>query len=266
MVFLIKLINKHMIVSEFLEKVRILTRANEADFPDDEIFSLADIEADALYEMSIQAFHLEQTANQQPTVITGIVDDSFFETDDNLWIERVEYSRNDDEHYIQLKRTNKTEYESKGCSCGTGYYNGSLTYDMESSQYCANYYIQTSQGIHVYPRPNDTGRVRIYVKDSPVINWGDPNAKILIPNVSANLLAIATALMYRDIENNNEYDKLRGKYNQYLELYRKRLSTGSRGIKMKVVSTNFKESESLKNKYFGGNFGYHGRQGYYRRY
>lgn len=225
-----------------------MTKANELDFPDSDIFALADMEADALYEMSIQAFNLEQTANQTPTVITGIVTDSFFETDDNLWIERVEYSKDDDEHYVTLKRTNKTEYESMGCYCGD-----SLTYDMETSEGCANYFIQTSQGIYVFPRPNATGRVRIYVKDTPVINWGVPTAKIIIPRVSANLLAIATALMYRDIENTNEYEKLRSKYTQYMEIYKGRLAKGSRSIQMNTKKNHYTYKESDYLMGMGGN-------------
>lgn len=224
-----------MNVSDFFKKVRILTRSNSVDFPDSEIALLADMEADYLYELSIQGEHLEQTENQQPTVLTYTVTDNFVETPHNLWIERVEYSK-DGVKFKTLTRTNKTEYETiLGCRCDTN----SLTNDLVDIG-CADYFIQTSQGIHVFQLPNTTGKVKIYVKDSPVINWTDPNYEILMPKVPTNMLAIATALMYRDIENTNEYDKLFAKYTRWLETMKKRIGKGSRTIQMRTKGSNKK--------------------------
>lgn len=220
-----------MIVSDFFEKVRILTRANQLDFPNNEIAQLADMEADYLYELSVQSEHLEQTKDQTPTVLTGTLTSNFVPTDHNIWIERVEYAA-DGINFKQLKRTNKTEYETNmGCRCEIG----SLTNDLISEE-CTNYYIQTSQGVHIFPAGTTNGVYNIYIKDTPVIDWDDDNYEILLPNVPVNILVIGTALMYRDIENTNEYDKLFTKYDRYLQTHKKRLNKGSRVVQMKVKS------------------------------
>lgn len=220
-----------MIISEFYDYVRTLTRANSRDLPDTEIAILANPEADYLYEISIQAYHLEQTKNQTPTVITYTKTGDFEPTDHNLWIERVEYAA-DGENYCQLKRTNKTEYLAMGCKCDSG----SLTNDLISEN-CTNYFIQTSQGIHVFPAGNSSGgTVKIYIKDTPVIDWSDDNYEILLPNVPINLLALKTALMYRDINDTNLLTFLQGEYAAKFQTFEKRLAQGGRSIQMHQVT------------------------------
>lgn len=222
-----------MNISNFYKNVRVLTRSSELDFPDDEIAILAQIEANKLYELSIQQEHIEQTKNQTPTVLPfNNVSDSFIPMDDhNLWIERVEYSRAGEENYSVLKRTNKTEYESFGCSC----VNDSLTNNLTDSG-CTEFFIQTTQGIYVFPSGSTNIDVKVYVKDTPVIDWLDNDYEILIPNVAVDLLMIATALMYRDIENTNEFNKLKLKYDDLMSVHMNRLNKGSRVIKMRRAS------------------------------
>lgn len=219
-----------MTISEFYTTVRVLSRANVLDFPNTEIAIMAQIEANKLYELSVQAWNQEQTKDQTPTVLSfNALISNFIPTDDNLWIERVEYSR-DGTFYYPLKRTNKTEYEGFGCVCTTG----SLTDDLVADG-CADYFIQTSQGIHVFPiGGTTTGSVRIYIKDTPVIDWTDMSYTILIPNVAVDLITVATALLYKDIENTNGFNKLKIKYDDLMKVYQTRLRKGGHTFRMKV--------------------------------
>jgi len=217
-----------MLVQNFYKNVRILTDTNEQDFPDSEIAVFGQMEIDKLYEMAIEGYAYEQTKNQQPTVYTLNVTDNFVETEDNLWIERVEFSRNGKDYYT-LQKTNKQDYEAMGCSCDSG----SLTNDLESKT-CANYYIQTSQGVHVFPIGDGSGIVKIYVKDHPVIDWNNNNYNILIPNISDTIIVTGTALMYRNIHNTNEYDRLYNVYQSFLKLFEKRIKRGKRMTKFKL--------------------------------
>lgn len=219
-----------MIISDFYTTVRILSRANEQDLPDEEIAVLAQIEANKLYEMSVQAWNQEQTKDQTPTVLsfTGVTTD-FIPTNDNLWIERVEYKADGATFYKPLKRTNKTEYESMGCVCEPN----SLTDALISTE-CTNYFIQTSEGVHVFPIGSSAAGidVKIYIKDTPAIDWNDNSYNIKIPIIADDLLTISTALLYRDIENTNEFNKLKLKYDELMELYKKRLRKGARVFNM----------------------------------
>lgn len=219
-----------MTISEFYTYVRGLTRANTRDLPDTEIAILADPEADFLYELSIQGNHLEQTANQTPTVLTFTMTDDFQATDHNLWIERVEASIDSGDTHTILTRTNKTEYDKYISECER-----SLTDQLAVSDSCPTHFIQTSQGIHVFPMAASVDTV-IYVKDTPVIDWTTGGNDILLPNVPINLLALKTALMYRDINDTNQLQFLQGEYAAKLGVFMKRIAKGGRTIQMRHVT------------------------------
>jgi len=220
-----------MIISEFYDYVRQLTRANSRDLTDSDIEILANPEADYLYELSIQAYHLEQTAVTAPTVLTYVMTTSFQATDHNLWIERVEVSIDGGDSFYQIQKTNKTDYNLEAAECG----GLSLTDQLAVTDSRPTHFIQTSEGINVFPMAASV-TTNIYVKDTPVIDWANPNFEILLPNVPINLLALKTALMYRDINDTNQLQFLQSQYNDKFEVFQKRLAKGGRVIQMHQVT------------------------------
>jgi len=233
-----------MQVGEFYDYVRELTRANTRDLPDDKIAILADPEADYLYELSIQGHHLEQTENATPTVYTYNMSDDFQITPHNLWIERVEAKVSGHDYFTQMQRTNKTEYLAHLESC-----KNSLTDELdEATNYdCPRYFMQTSQGIHVFPI-DDPVEVKVYVKDTPEIDWNNDNYEILLPDVPINLLALKTALMYRDINDTNTLQFLERQYAEKFAVFEKRIAKGGRVIQMGMKSA-MKHPEKYSRQY-----------------
>ena len=221
-----------MTTTEFFTYVRALTRANDRDLSNADIEILANPQADFLYELTIQGYQLEQTANATPTVYNFNMVTDFQITEQNLWIERVEVSVDGGESHYELKRTNKTEYNAYLKECNR---NRSLTDDLVEDA-DATHFIQTSQGIHVFPVRATGMDVVIYVKDTPSIDWGNPAYEILLPNVPVNLLALKTALMYRDIEDTNRLEWLQGEYNEKFRAFEKRIAKGGRVIQMRMVT------------------------------
>lgn len=224
-----------MIISDFYNYVRELTRANTRDLSDAQIAMLATPEADYLYELSIQSYHLEQTKNAIPTVYTYTMTDDFQETPHNLWIERVEVSIDGGDTFYQVDKTNKTEFDDYTTECS----NGSLTNLLAQTDGRPDKFIQTSQGIHIFPMAPSV-ITKIYVKDTPTIDWNDGNAEIILPNVPINLLALKTALMYRDINDTNRLEFLNNEYNNKFAVFMKRLSKGGRTIQMRQVTNKTK--------------------------
>jgi hypothetical protein len=228
-----------MQINEFYKLVRVLTRANTRDFPDTEIATLANPEADYLYELSIQGEHLQQTKNQTPTVLSfSNVTADFIPTNHNLWIERVEVSATGENNYTRLARTNDTEYNlhnDNACMCS----DESLT-DALTSKSCPTSFIQTSEGLRVFPIPAGGLDVKVYIKDTPVINWTSGSYELKIPNVGNQLLALRTALMYRDIEKTGQKETLEAQYAIKFKTFNKRISKGSRIIQMGMVRKSFK--------------------------
>lgn len=215
-----------MTISEFYEYVRTRTGANERDLSNDDIAILANPEADYLYELSIQASHLQQTKNQNPTVLTYIMNTNFQPTDHNLWIERVEASVDNGQSYTTLKRTNNAEYNLHKEECGE-----SLTDELAKRNDKPEYFVQSSQGITIFPMSSEV-ITKLYIKDTPVINWGDTNSEILLPNVPTLLLALKTAMMYRDIDDIGRLTSIQNDYDEKFKAFTKRLAKGGRVIQM----------------------------------
>jgi len=218
-----------MIISEFYDYVRELVDANPRDFSDAEIARLANPEANYLYEIAIQGQHLQQTKNAIPTVLTYTMTAPFQQTDHNLWIERVEVSVDGGESFYRIDRTNNADFELWVNSCG----GGSLTDQLAEDDARPTSFVQTSQGINIFPMAPSV-ITKIYIKDTPEIDWNDDNYEILLPNVPIQLLALGTAILYRDIQDVGRLNELKSQYNEKFRIFDKRIDKGGRVIQMRM--------------------------------
>ena len=224
-----------MQISAFYNYVRTLTRANALDLTDSDIATLANPEADYLYELTIQGYHLQQTQNQTPTVLTFTQTVPFQATDNNLWIEQVNVSVDGGVSFYQIERTNNTDFIGYLDKCG----GGSLTDQLAETDGRPTHFVQTSQGINVFPMAPSV-ITKIYIKNTPVIDWNNLSYNILLPKVPINLLALKTALMYRDINDTNQLAFLEKEYAAKFRIFEKRIAKGGRSMQMRQVSNEVK--------------------------
>lgn len=208
-----------MNTQELINDVRYnLTRSNERDYTDSEIQRNIDNEYYMLQEKLKRAWKVEWTGTELPTIYDLTPTSSFINTDPNLHIERVEVSADGGENWRRITRTTYHDYNltsSGACSC-----QHSLT-DALADTSCTKHFIQTAEGLHIFPIPDSGIQVKVYARDDEVIDWNDPSFVPRLPRFAHRLLTLKAAMMYRDLEDTNELQFIFNEYNTLMAEFTK---------------------------------------------
>lgn len=223
-----------MDIQTMYKDVRLLTRANECDYTDEEICCHLQNEYKLLQELLNHEGKVEYTQSNSPLSYTVAGGTTFFNTDPNLHIQRIEVSTAGEDKWCSPTQTTYQEYgdfSSNCCGCDCNSLSAAMDGDGCVCE-CDKYYIQTSDGIHIFPN-NDGTDVRIWTRGTDELDCNDPNYVPKIPAFAHRLMTLKAALMFRDIENTNELDFLLSEYNNLFALFNKHIKSGGKIIQMR---------------------------------
>ena len=219
-----------MTLDQLKQDVLSLTGANYDDYLESEIERNMEQEYIFIQHKLKSSFRIEHTANQTPTVLTFNTTTDFIPTDINLHIERVEVS-SDGQRWYKLDRTNKTTYNeglsNNTCRCDTRSFTDAIT-----DPGCPASFVQTTEGIHVFPVPESGLDVRVYVKDSDTLNWSLGSSEPRIEEFAHRLLSLKASLLYRDIENTGNLQFILSEYSKWDNALNEHINEGGKVIKM----------------------------------
>lgn len=217
-----------MNTTQLIDDVRFnITRSNIRDYTDAEIQRNIDEEYKKLQSMMQREGRIEWV----PELFTFTMTDDFQVTNPNLHIERVETSTDGGENWYPVTRTTYHNYAlamSQGCKCEKN----ALT-DAFDSTSCPQQYIQTNEGIHVFPVPDGGMQTKIYTRGFDVIDWTDPTFEPKLPMQFHRLLSLNAGLMYRDLEDTNELEWLNNEYNKLWSMFLEHIKEGGQVVQMR---------------------------------
>lgn len=197
-----------------------ITRANSRDYTDEEIERNIDEEYKKLQSMMQREGRIEWI----PTVYDFTINSSTFGTQPNLNIQRVDVRRPGSTYWKTIDRTTYHDYmmaeKSEYCSCGK-----TLTRDLERTC-CPEKYVQTTEGMHVFPVPSTGLDVKVYTRGFDVIPWGSTTYEPLLPIEFHRLLSLKAGMMYRDLEDTNSLEWIKDEYKELFDMFLEDIKEG----------------------------------------
>jgi hypothetical protein len=220
-----------MTLDQLKADVISLTGANYDDYLESEMERNMEQEYIFIQHKLKSSFRIELTESIYPTVytFTSIATD-FIPTEMNLHIERVEVST-DGTNWHRVERTNKTVYntavDNNSCSCSNESFTNAITKNG-----CPANFIQTTEGIHVFPVPTDGFDVKVYVKSADTLNWNLGNSEPRLEGFAHRLLSLKASLLYRDIENTGNLEFILSEYSKWDNALNAHINEGGKVIRM----------------------------------
>lgn len=215
---------------ELIKDVRFMTKTNAADYSDSEIQHNINQEYKALQDILKTQSRVEWA--DEDSVIDLTMNISFASLPPNVAIKRVEVSKAGEDKFKTIKRTTYHDYEASSLN-GCGFCGKSLTGAL-SHEGCTQKFIQTVEGIHVFPVPEDGMNVKIYINEDETIDWNDNSFAPRLPAFAHRLLTLKASMLYRDIEQVGSLEWIMSEYTNLYRDFMRHVKQGGKIINMKT--------------------------------